>query len=430
MKDALRLDNQLCFRLYTASRLITQAYHPLLGVHGLTYPQYLVMLVLWELDAQPVNDIARRLYLQTNTVTPLLKRMEEDGLLVRNRNSGGDARQVIVSLTEKGRALEETLSCLPYAIGKQVLCDSITPATAPQPLAGSPAPWGGQQDAWTAGRQTPLHNERKAPASPLLRAFAADTGPAAERMAALLERLDAGEDIRSEARKLADELPALMRGEPEMAAVLEEEMARAFAGEFGAAKGADGEANLEEGETALANENPYHCPKCGKFSGFNGHCDKCGYTLDAGESMKRAERLLKKAQDGTMLKPVDGLVYRSEIGQIDLEVGKRGEGRAMEHGTGLAKLEQKHPQDIPALPGTLAKGEIMPTTRGARAGGPYDPNRRAIVHGDYVAFLERKDKRRWKIATHYKDADEASRAEEVKRWLRSQDRSHLRGAAE
>ena len=132
MKDALRLDNQLCFRLYTASRLITQAYHPLLGVHGLTYPQYLVMLVLWELDAQPVNDIARRLYLQTNTVTPLLKRMEEDGLLVRTRNSGGDARQVIVSLTEKGRALEETLSCVPYAIGKQVLCDSITPATAPQ----------------------------------------------------------------------------------------------------------------------------------------------------------------------------------------------------------------------------------------------------------------------------------------------------------
>ena len=84
-EEALLLDNQLCFRLYTASRLLTQAYHPLLSQQGLTYPQYLVLLVLWEKDAQPVNDIARRLYLETNTVTPLLQRMEKEGILTRKK---------------------------------------------------------------------------------------------------------------------------------------------------------------------------------------------------------------------------------------------------------------------------------------------------------------------------------------------------------
>ena len=82
MKDNLKLDNQLCFRLYIASRLLTQAYHPLLSGFGLTYSQYLVLMVLWERDAQPVNTIAQRLYLETNTVTPMLQRMEK---MVRGR---------------------------------------------------------------------------------------------------------------------------------------------------------------------------------------------------------------------------------------------------------------------------------------------------------------------------------------------------------
>ena len=82
-EEAFKLENQLCFRLYTASRLLTQAYHPLLSKYGLTYPQYLVLLVLWEKDAQPVNDIAKRLHLETNTVTPLLQRMEKEGVLLR-----------------------------------------------------------------------------------------------------------------------------------------------------------------------------------------------------------------------------------------------------------------------------------------------------------------------------------------------------------
>ena len=131
MQEQLKLDNQLCFRLYTASRLITQAYHPLLEEIGLTYPQYLVMMVLWEQDNMPVNDIAKRLYLETNTVTPLLKRMEAEGFIAR-RKGEKDARQVIVSLTPKGRKLEDKASCVPYQVGQAVACRSITEKTAPE----------------------------------------------------------------------------------------------------------------------------------------------------------------------------------------------------------------------------------------------------------------------------------------------------------
>ena len=130
MDGRFKLDNQLCFRLYTASRLITQAYHPLLSEYGLTYPQYLVLLVLWEKDAQPVNDIARRLMLETNTVTPLLKRMEAEGILTRTPGKK-DARQMIVSLTDKGSRLQDQLAAVPETVGQAVLCDSVTPETVP-----------------------------------------------------------------------------------------------------------------------------------------------------------------------------------------------------------------------------------------------------------------------------------------------------------
>ena len=109
MQDNLKLDNQLCFRLYTASRLITQAYTPFLTRLGITYPQYLVMMVLWEKDSQPVNDIAKRLYLETNTVTPLLKRMESEGLVERLRDAAdrrgegdGGRRRIGARRTRRG----------------------------------------------------------------------------------------------------------------------------------------------------------------------------------------------------------------------------------------------------------------------------------------------------------------------------------------
>ena len=130
MDGRFLLDNQLCFRLYAASRLITQAYHPLLSEYGLTYPQYLVLMVLWEKDAQPVNDIAKRLHLETNTVTPLLKRMEAEDIVTR-RPGEKDGRQMIVSLTGKGKVLRKKLSEVPETIGNAVLCDSVTPETVP-----------------------------------------------------------------------------------------------------------------------------------------------------------------------------------------------------------------------------------------------------------------------------------------------------------
>ena len=116
----LQLDNQICFRLYTASRLITQAYTPILTALGITYPQYLVLMVLWEKDNQPVNDIAHRLMLETNTVTPLLQRMEKLGIVSRKKGKE-DKRQQIVSLTKKGKELEEqAFAQIPSGMGEQL----------------------------------------------------------------------------------------------------------------------------------------------------------------------------------------------------------------------------------------------------------------------------------------------------------------------
>ena len=128
--EEFKLENQLCFRLYTASRLVTQAYTTLLSKHGITYPQYLVLLVLWEKDSQPVNDIAKKLVLETNTVTPLLKRMEAEGLVSRSKGAD-DARQTIVKLTKKGIQLQTDLKNVPMMVGSSLVCDSVTPETVP-----------------------------------------------------------------------------------------------------------------------------------------------------------------------------------------------------------------------------------------------------------------------------------------------------------
>lgn len=111
-KPELLLDNQICFPIYSVSRLITQAYKPYLDKIGLTYPQYLVMLVLWEDDKVSVNHITKRLLLNTNTVSPLLKRMEQQALINRNR-SPKDERTVIVTLTKKGAALKDKAASIP-----------------------------------------------------------------------------------------------------------------------------------------------------------------------------------------------------------------------------------------------------------------------------------------------------------------------------
>ena len=100
--DSLKLENQLCFPLYAASRLVTKCYQPLLQEFDLTYPQYLVLLILWETDSVNLKVISEKLHLQTNTITPLLKRMEEAGLIDRTR-SPEDERSMIISLTKMGK---------------------------------------------------------------------------------------------------------------------------------------------------------------------------------------------------------------------------------------------------------------------------------------------------------------------------------------
>lgn len=110
--EQLKLGNQFCFPVYAASRLIIREYQPYLDELGITYPQYLVLLVLWESDGMTVNDIAHKLILNTNTVTPLLKRMESAGLLKRRR-SGEDERKVEVYLTPGGIRMREAAASIP-----------------------------------------------------------------------------------------------------------------------------------------------------------------------------------------------------------------------------------------------------------------------------------------------------------------------------
>lgn len=120
MYPQLKLDNQLCFRLYTAARLVTSSYTPYFQKFGITYPQYLVLMVLWEKDNLVISEITERLHLETNTVTPLLQRMEKQGLIIRQK-SMADSRQRIVSLTRTGKQLEEQIKEVPNCLAQQVV---------------------------------------------------------------------------------------------------------------------------------------------------------------------------------------------------------------------------------------------------------------------------------------------------------------------
>ncbi|MGE8188944.1 MarR family winged helix-turn-helix transcriptional regulator [Pseudomonas sp. NPDC086278] len=113
--DDLLLDNQVCFALHSTSLLMTKVYKPLLQALGLTYPQYLAMMVLWETDGLTVGEISNRLLTDPGSLTPLLKRLEVEGLLSRTR-SREDERVVIVGLTEQGRALRDQARDIPKCI--------------------------------------------------------------------------------------------------------------------------------------------------------------------------------------------------------------------------------------------------------------------------------------------------------------------------
>jgi len=126
-----RLDHQLCFALYSSSLLMTKLYKPVLAPLGLTYPQYLVLLVLWETDRVMVSELGERLFLDSGTLTPLLKRMETAGLLTRTR-AVDDERRVIVGLTAAGRALRRKAESVPIAVACATGCqlDELAALTA------------------------------------------------------------------------------------------------------------------------------------------------------------------------------------------------------------------------------------------------------------------------------------------------------------
>lgn len=115
MQDQLKLDNFICFALYTANHAMNRVYKPLLDALGLTYPQYLVMVSLWEEDGQTVGGLGDKLFLESSTLTPLLKRLEAAGYIGRAR-SREDERVVVVRLSEEGRRLKEKALVVPGCI--------------------------------------------------------------------------------------------------------------------------------------------------------------------------------------------------------------------------------------------------------------------------------------------------------------------------
>lgn len=110
--ESIKLDNQVCFSLYAASREIIKLYKPVLDKFGLTYTQYIAMLVLWEDEKSTVKDIGKRLHLDSGTLTPLLKKIENMGLIKRYRDVNDD-RVVVIELTEQGKLLKEDITEVP-----------------------------------------------------------------------------------------------------------------------------------------------------------------------------------------------------------------------------------------------------------------------------------------------------------------------------
>lgn len=142
--DLLLLENQLCFAMVTAARNVVSVYRPILEPLGLTHPQYLVMLALWERAPRSLNDLARELALEPASASPLVKRLEKDGLVERAR-SLEDERRLEIGLTEAGRLLRERAIEVPRAVMASVGADLASVAAlraALKPFAGSSSPVG------------------------------------------------------------------------------------------------------------------------------------------------------------------------------------------------------------------------------------------------------------------------------------------------
>ena len=126
--DVLKLDNQICFPLYACARQVVRLYTPYLNELGITYTQYITLMVLWEKGDVPIKELTRALYLDTGTMTPLLRKMEQNGLITRTR-SKEDERVVTISLTEQGWALRDKAVNIPSTVGS---CIELPPDEAVQ----------------------------------------------------------------------------------------------------------------------------------------------------------------------------------------------------------------------------------------------------------------------------------------------------------
>ena len=127
-KEAMKLDHQLCFPIYAAARAVTSIYTPYLKKLGLTYTQYILFLVLWEKDGLTVGEICKRLMLDSGTLSPVLKKLRQEGYIEKTQSTT-DERSFIITLTEKGKALQEQAKEIPLLVGK---CVNIAPEKAKQ----------------------------------------------------------------------------------------------------------------------------------------------------------------------------------------------------------------------------------------------------------------------------------------------------------
>ena len=237
----------------------------------------------------------------------------------------------------------------------------------------------------------------------VLAAFAKDTGAAAEAVAKLLEN-----PTPERAAALLKDLPSLLPKDPALAAVIAEEMAKAY-----------GEAwdKAQQQQEALNSGHPYtKCPGCGKFMSPSGACGNCNFVEDDDRLIARGKAAMDKALSGDR-RDVPDAMYRKGIGTIDFDLGWRGKGPGQEHGSGLLKMDGKHFKEFPAAPETIIKGEIVKLEDHDHPGHE-DPNAIAIIHGTNIAILNRKPgKKRWGLFTHFKSESGARKRIETSKKL-------------
>lgn len=264
------------------------------------------------------------------------------------------------------------------------LNSAATGKTAPQtienPLQNAPRPEDGQGDEKSPGASEGI-----------LEAFAKDTSKAAEAVKTLL-----ADPTPEKAEKLLADLPNLLPDDPALAAVIAEAMAAEF-------KPAEDE--------ATNSGHPYtKCPDCGKFMSPAGNCEHCGFVEDDDRMIARGKKALERAITGNPTDVPDAM-YRKGVGSIDFVQGWEGKGKAMEHGAGLLKIQQKHKTEMAQIPETIAKGTVTPLT--VKGKNVIDKDGIAIINGTNIAILSRSKGEKWRLITHYKSDSDAKKITEA-----------------